>query len=153
MPLSGPPLDKPVDPCRLLDRGILAGERDPALISAEGSWSWRDLDSASDRLAGNLLGRGLRPGDRVASLMPNRDVLVVHYLACFKAGLVAVPLNYRYTSREIDHALDVVKASILLAHVERDADIVASKLARGLSLGVITYGSNGARGTCLEELM
>src|ERR1051326_1080052 len=92
MPLSGPPLDKPVDPCRLLDRGILAGERDPALIWTEGSWSWRDLDSATNRLAHNLLGLGLCSGDRVASLMPNRDVLVALYLACLKAGLVAVPL-------------------------------------------------------------
>jgi len=33
--------------------------------------------------------------------------LVVHYLACFKAGLVVTPLNYRYTFREIDHALEV----------------------------------------------
>jgi long-chain acyl-CoA synthetase len=153
MPLSGPPLDKPVDPCRLLDRGILAGERDPALIWTEGSWSWRDLDSATNRLAHNLLGLGLCSGDRVASLMPNRDVLVVLYLACLKAGLVAVPLNYRYTSREIDHALNVVKASILLAHVERDADVAASKLAKGLPLGVITYGPSDAHGTRLEELM
>src|SRR6266481_9930157 len=120
MPLSGPPLDKPVDPCRLLDRGILAGERDPALISAEGSWSWRDLDAASVRLAGNLLELGLEPGDRVASLMPNRDALVIHYLACLKAGLVTTPLNYRYTSRKIDHALEVAGASVLLAHAERD---------------------------------
>ena len=26
--------------------------------------------------------------------MPNCPALVVHYLACFKAGLVATPLNY-----------------------------------------------------------
>ena len=30
--------------------------------------------------------------------MPNRIDLVVHYLACFKAGLIATPLNYRYTA-------------------------------------------------------
>ena len=48
---------------------------------------------------------GLAPGDRVASLMPNRGALLVHYLACFKAGLVAAPLNYRYQAPEVDHAL------------------------------------------------
>jgi hypothetical protein len=31
MPLSGPPLDKPVDPCHLLDRGMRSEGRDPAL--------------------------------------------------------------------------------------------------------------------------
>jgi long-chain acyl-CoA synthetase len=152
MPLSGPKLDQPVDPCRLLERGVKAGGRDPALVSAEGAWSWRDLDAASTRLAGNLLGLGLEPGDRVASLMPNRDVLVIHYLACLKAGLVATPLNYRYTAREIDHALEVGTVSVLVAHAEREADIAASRLARGLPLGVVTYGArNGS--SRLEALM
>ena len=78
---------------------------------------------------------GLEPGDRLASLMPNRIDLVVHYLACFKAGLIATPLNYRYTAREIDHALEVSGARALLAHVERAEDVAASELAGGLELG------------------
>jgi long-chain acyl-CoA synthetase len=85
--------------------------------------------------------------------MPNRDGLVIHYLACLKAGLVATPLNYRYTAREIDHALEVAKVAVLVAHAERDADIAASKLARGLPLGVITYGTRDGSGRRLEALM
>ena len=54
--------------------------------------------------------------------MPNRTDLVVHYLGCFKAGLVATPPNYRYTFREIDHALEVSGADALLAHVERSEE-------------------------------
>ena len=73
----------------------------------------------------------------MASLMPNRIALIVHYLACFKAGLVATPLNYRYTPPEIDHALDVSGASIILAHAERLNDLAASK-ASSLPLGIIT---------------
>jgi len=146
MPLSGPKLNQPVDPCTLLERGMQARGRDPALVSADGSWSWRDLDAVSTRLAGNLLGLGLQPGDRVASLMPNRDALVIHYLACLKAGLVTTPLNYRYTAREIDHALEVGKVAVLVSHAERDADIAASKLAKSLPLGVITYGAGATVG-------
>ncbi len=71
--------------------------------------------------------------------MPNRIDLVVHYLACFRAGLVATPLNYRYTSREIDHALQVSGARALLAHVERAEDVATSGLAGGLELGAIAY--------------
>ena len=89
--------------------------------------------------AGGYRGLGLEPGDRLASLMPNRIDLVVHYLACFKAGLVATPLNYRYTHREIDHALEVSGARALLAHVERAEDVAASELAAGLELGTIAY--------------
>ena len=99
------------------------------------------LDDLSGRLAGNLLALGLEPGDRVASLMPNRPALVIHYLACFKAGLVATPLNYRYMAPEIDHALQVSKARALLAHAERGQDLAASELAGHLPLGRISYGA------------
>src|SRR5215470_15231532 len=153
MPLSGPKLDQPVDPWRLVERGLKAGGRDPALVSADGGWSWSDLEAASTRLAGNLLGLGLAPGDRVASLMPNRDALVVHYLACLKAGLVTTPLNYRYTAREIDHALDVGQVSLLVSHAERDADVAASELAKGLPLGVITYGARDGSARRIEALI
>ena len=78
--------------------------------------------------------------------MPNRIGLVIHYLACFKAGLVATPLNYRYTHREIDHALEVSGARALLAHVERDEDVAASGLAASLALGAIAYGGFEAGG-------
>ena len=71
--------------------------------------------------------------------MPNRIDLVVHYLACFRAGLVATPLNYRYTAPEIDHALEVSGARAILAHVERAEDVAASRLAGGLELGAIAY--------------
>jgi acyl-CoA synthetase (AMP-forming)/AMP-acid ligase II len=61
----------------------------PALVSLEDAWSWRELDERTTRLAANYLALGLRPGDRIASLMPNRTALIAHYLACFKAGLPA----------------------------------------------------------------
>ena len=80
--------------------------------------------------------------DSVASLMPNRPALLPHYLACMKANLVATPLNYRYAVPEIDHALELSGASILLAHAERDTDVTASQLARTLPRGVISYGSS-----------
>ena len=69
-----------------------------AVTSATRSLTWAELEEESARLAGGYRGLGLEPGDRLASLMPNRIDLVVHYLACFKAGLVATPLNYRYTA-------------------------------------------------------
>jgi long-chain acyl-CoA synthetase len=100
-----------------------------------------------------MLALGVRRGDRVASLMPNRNALLIHYLACLKAGFVATPLNYRYMPPEIDHALEVSEASILLAHTERDQDLAASKLAPRLRLGVIGYGTRSAPGPSFEELI
>lgn len=79
-------------------------ERSPtraALLSIDERLDFAEVELRSDRLAANLLGLGLRAGDRVASLMPNRPALLLQYLACLKAGLVATPLNYRFAPPEI----------------------------------------------------
>jgi acyl-CoA synthetase (AMP-forming)/AMP-acid ligase II len=141
MLIDGNPLERPAAPLNdLLRPGLDAAPDEVAIASADRALSWRALDEESSGLAGGYLGLGLEPGDRLASLMPNRIDLVVHYLACFKAGLIATPLNYRYTHREIDHALEVSGAKALLAHVERDEDVAASQLASALPLGTIAYG-------------
>src|SRR5262245_47842158 len=152
MPLSGPPLDQPIDLRRLLRTGLETKPDEIALVSVEGRHTWRELDRASDRLAANMHEFGVRPGDRVASLMPNRNALIIHYLACFKAGFVATPLNYRYMPPEIDHALEVSEATVMLAHVERDQDLAASSRVPRLPLGVIRYGAGDGNRPRFEEL-
>jgi long-chain acyl-CoA synthetase len=102
--IAGAQLDAPA--ARLSDLLRLGLETKPeevALLSNRRALTWAALEDASSRVAAGYLGLGLRAGDRVASLMPNRVDLVVHYLACFKAELIATPLNYRYTATEIDH--------------------------------------------------
>ena len=152
MPRSGPPLKEPIRLSKLLDVGLKERPDETALLSLEDARSWSEVERVTDRLAANYLALGLRPGDRVASLMPNRTALIAHYVACFKAGLVMTPLNYRYTPPEIDHALEVSGASIILAHAERANDIAASK-ASGLPLGVISYGAIASSGPTFEHLM
>jgi acyl-CoA synthetase (AMP-forming)/AMP-acid ligase II len=143
MLIDGAPLESPAAPLHeLLAVGVAAGPDEPALVSAEREITWRELEDTSLRLAGAYLEMGLAKGDRIASLMPNRIALVIHYLACFRVGLVATPLNYRYTFREIDHALEVSGASALLAHAERGEDLAASKLVGELPLGTIAYGDS-----------
>ncbi|MET0687684.1 MAG: AMP-binding protein [Methyloceanibacter sp.] len=131
MPLEGPALAAPVEYARC-SRWAEGSSRPARARLARDAWSWRELEERTTRLA--------EPGDRIASLMPNRTALIAHHLACFKTGLVATPLNYRYTPPEIDHALDVSGARIILAHAERMADIAGSKAGQ-LELGVISYGA------------
>lgn len=144
MPIAGPPLQHPVDLPAILRRGLAAKPDADALVSRRRRWSWRQLEQASGILASAYLDLGLEAGDRIASLMPNRTELIVHYLACMKCGLVAVPLNYRYMPPEIDHALDVSGARAILAHRERDSDLTASRAARSLPLGAIGYADDGS---------
>ncbi len=140
MQISGQALAEPARPLDdLLRAGLVTDPGPVAVESAYRRLSWAELEVESSRLARGYLSLGLEPGDRLASLMPNRVALVVHYLACFKAGLVATPLNYRYTAREIDHALTVSSAAALVAHAERAADIAASELAGSLRRGTVVF--------------
>jgi long-chain acyl-CoA synthetase len=151
--IAGAALERPIRLASLLEVGLKNKPDEPALISLERTWSWRELDQASTRLARQYLGLGLVAGDRVASLMPNRGALLVHYLACFKAGLVATPLNYRYQAPEIDHALEVSGAALLVVHAERHDLLSASQVVPRLRLGRVHYSAQGGDGRHLEELM
>jgi acyl-CoA synthetase (AMP-forming)/AMP-acid ligase II len=81
MPLVGPSLDAPVLIPHLLQPGLETRPDETALVSSANRWTWRELARATNHLAANLLALGLRPGDRVASLMPNRATILVHYIA------------------------------------------------------------------------
>lgn len=151
--IAGPKLDRPIPLANLLEVGLKSKPDDAALVLLHRTWSWRELDKDSTRLAKQYLAMGLAPGDRVASLLPNRGALLIHYLACLKAGLVATPLNYRYQTPEIDHALEVSGASLIVAHAERDDALAASKFVPQLRLGRITFEAKNDAHRHLEELM
>ncbi len=155
MPFAGSTLTQPIDLGDLLGPGLRTKPTEAAIVSAKSQMSWHQLAAASESLARQYLALGLQAGDRVASLMPNRPALVVHYLACLKAGLVATPLNYRYMPPEMDHALEVSGSSLLLHHAERDADVAATKFGNRLSHGVIRYGAldEHPQGLTYEELV
>ncbi len=150
MPNYGEPLPGPVELSQILRPGLDRTPDETGLATIEGAWSWRQLDALSTLYARNLLRLGLKIGDRVASLLPNGHALVIHYLATLKAGLVAVPLNYRYTAPELDHALEVSGAAALVYHAERRADIGASARARDLPLKI--EAGEGAHGSTVESL-
>ncbi|WP_216922958.1 class I adenylate-forming enzyme family protein [Synechococcus sp. CCAP 1479/9] len=135
MAYHGPALAPPIDLNRLLETGL---GRDPAAAALQDLThriSWADLDRRAEQLARAYRRLGLQRGDRLASLIPNRVELVVHYLAGLRSGLVLTPLNYRYVPPEIDHALTVSGAAALVFHGERLADVQASAVAGRLPLG------------------
>jgi len=152
MSFAGPDLSTPVHIPTLLQIGVTATPNEVAIVSAEMSWTWQELQAVVDNVAANLVLKGLKAGDRLACLMPNRTHLLILYLASFKAGFVLVPLNYRYTPSEIDHALEVSGASLMLYHSERGDDIAASKRAPDLPLGLIPYRPVDTTVTGFEDL-
>ncbi|MEM1155163.1 MAG: class I adenylate-forming enzyme family protein, partial [Pseudomonadota bacterium] len=150
---SGSPLKNPCDINAILAIGLAKKPDEAAIIDKARTLSWRELDEQSSTLARQYLELGLQPGDRFASLMPNRTVLIVHYLACLRAGLVANPLTYQYTPSEIARAITDTGASALLVHSERNADVATATLATQLPVGVIRYDDRKETSNDLNELL
>ena len=65
------------------------------------SLSFADWDDRASRLANGLLGLGLVKGDRVVLLAYNCVEWMEIYVALARAGLVAVPVNFRLLAPEI----------------------------------------------------
>ncbi len=65
----------------------------PFITLPDGTLSYADLDTLSDRFAAALAGRGYRVGDVVAVLCGNSVSLVVAWFACAKLGAIFMPVN------------------------------------------------------------
>ncbi len=153
MPVAGPPLSASADLTNLLGESLSANPDGIALFALDGALTWREIEAACTRLARSYLNLGLMPGDRVASIMPNRAALVIHYLACMRAGLVAMPLNYRYSAADIDYALRLATPAALLVHSERAHDISAVTGISQLPVGMIAHEGELDGAFVFENLM
>jgi malonyl-CoA/methylmalonyl-CoA synthetase len=89
----------------LLDASLVGRAPEPGLEWLGATITFGAIDAASNRLAHELVARGLAPGDRLALWLPNRPEVVTLVLACLKAGVIAVPINVLYREREAGHIL------------------------------------------------
>jgi acyl-CoA synthetase (AMP-forming)/AMP-acid ligase II len=88
--------------------------------------TYRDVTARAVRLAGAMLARGVRPGDRVAILSRNNFRYLEVNLACAYAGIILIPLNHRLAAKEIDGILARTEARLLFQALPYEPrDIVA----------------------------
>ena len=80
----------------------------------ERNLSYKQWNERSCRLGNALVGMGLSKGDRVAVLAYNRLEWAEIYCAVAKAGLMAVPINFRLTGQEIAFIVDDCGAAALI---------------------------------------
>ncbi|UHC19251.1 acyl-CoA synthetase [Methylobacterium currus] len=85
-----------------------------ALSFGERRWSFAALDRAVDRVARGLIEAGLIRGDRVGALGRNSDAYLILWLACARAGLIHVPVNYALTGRELRYIVEQSGARALI---------------------------------------
>lgn len=86
-----------------------------AITFQDRTWTYRELDDASTRVAAALLGQGLIKGDRVAAFGKNSDAYMVLWLGVQKAGLVHVPINFALVGRELAYLIQQSGARAVFA--------------------------------------
>ncbi len=76
--------------------------------------SWAVFDEKANRLANMLRANGIGRGKKVAILLMNCIDWLPIYFGILKAGALAVPLNFRYSSDEIEYCLKLAEADVLI---------------------------------------
>lgn len=93
--------------------------------------TWKVFDEKSNRFANMLLERGVKKGDKVGILLMNCLEWLPIYFGILKTGALAVPLNFRYASSEIQYCLDLAEVDVLvfgpefIGRVEEIADEIS----------------------------
>ncbi|KFU80257.1 Acyl-CoA synthetase (AMP-forming)/AMP-acid ligase II [Amycolatopsis lurida] len=109
----------------------------------EWSWSFAEIDDWTSRLAHRLIEvDGVRPGERVAIMLPNVVHWPVVWLATLKAGAVGVPINSSYQRADLAFVLRDSGARVVFTDADR-ADLIADVVA-GEGVRVVDVADDGS---------
>ncbi|MGN0495620.1 MAG: class I adenylate-forming enzyme family protein [Lachnospiraceae bacterium] len=76
--------------------------------------TWHVMNEKANRFANLLISRGIKKGDKVAILLMNCLEWLPIYFGILKTGALAVPLNFRYASDEIEYCVKLADVDILV---------------------------------------
>jgi long-chain acyl-CoA synthetase len=105
--------DRDLDKIAIIDLG---GEKVPR------EFSYRGLDRMANGVARALAARGLARGARVAILAANRTEYIAAYYGIMRAGLTAVPVNFKFPRETIHFILSDAGAKLVFCDLPRRAD-------------------------------
>ena len=89
------------------------------------SYTYAQLQQAADALSHVLTGLGVRRGDRVAIVLPQRFETAVAYVAVMQMGAVAMPLSLLFGPEALEYRLQDSEAVVAIV----DASSVSNVLA------------------------
>ncbi|MDD6643907.1 MAG: class I adenylate-forming enzyme family protein [Firmicutes bacterium] len=130
--------------------------------------TWGQFDKKANRFANLLLSRGIKKGQKVGILLMNCLEWLPIYFGILKAGAIAVPMNFRYSSDEIEYCLDLADVEVLVFGPEftERLEPIVPKLSRvrymfyvgrevppfaESYLELVNYCSRTAPPVCMEE--
>jgi len=113
--------------------GDWAGERHRFALywedesGAMAAYSFWDIQQAANRLSNALAGLGVKRGDRVAIILPQRPETAIAYIAVFQMGAIALPLSHLFGPDALEYRLQHAEASIAIVEPGTIANLWAIK--------------------------
>ncbi|MEY4447283.1 MAG: Long-chain-fatty-acid--CoA ligase [Pseudomonadota bacterium] len=89
----------------LLTRAFQHHGDSPFSVCMERWMTYRELDQLSQALGAWFQSKGIKPGERIALMLPNIPQFAVTMAAILRAGYTCVNVNPLYTARELEHQL------------------------------------------------
>jgi acetyl-CoA synthetase len=81
---------------------------------ATAAYSFWDIQRAANRLSNALAGLGVKRGDRVALVLPQRPETAIAYMAIFQMGAIALPLSHLFGPDALEYRMNHAEASVAL---------------------------------------
>ena len=106
---------------------------------ASRTYKHADIDKAAKSVARGLVGRGYKRGDQIAILAANSAEFLIAYLGSMRAGMVSIPVNYKFPAETIEFILTDADCKLIFADAERLGVIPAG-------YDVVTFGLDGPGG-------
>ena len=94
---------------------------------ASAACSFWDIQVAANRLSNALAALGVRRGDRVALILPQRPETAIAYMAIFQLGAIALPLSHLFGPDAIEYRMNHAEASVALVEPATIANLWAVK--------------------------
>jgi long-chain acyl-CoA synthetase len=106
--------DRDLDKVAIIDLG---GEQAPR------EFTFRQIDDMANGAARALTKRGFARGDRIGILSANRAEFIAAYFGIMRAGLVAVPVNFKFPRQTIHFILADAGAKLVFCDQPRCPDV------------------------------
>lgn len=90
-----------------------------ALIAADCSLTYGELDAAANRIANALIARGIKPQSRVALLLPRTSRAIIAIFGVLKAGCAYIPCDTEYPAERIKQIIDDSDATCVITTADR----------------------------------
>jgi len=94
---------------------------------ASAKYTYWDIQREANRLSNALAGLGVKRGDRVALILPQRPEMAIAYMAIFQMGAIALPLSHLFGPEALEYRMEFAGASVVFVEPTTIANLWATR--------------------------